>query len=177
MKIITSRYSNIAIILHWLTSILILFMLVFGEDYIRDAKETFGPSLHASIGISILLLSILRLVWRFRNPPPALPAGMKPWEVTLSHISHWAFYVLMIGLPLSGMMSFAQELPKNAILNGATIFELISVPSLPNIGGAGGFIHMVGTKLVWALLALHVLAALKHQFWDKDNLLKRMSPH
>ena len=177
MIITTSRYNSVAIWLHWLTAILIIFMLIFGEDYIRHAKETFGPSLHATIGVSILVLALLRLVWRFRNPPPALPNNMKSWEITLSYFSHWAFYVLLIGLPLSGMMSFAQELPKNAVLNGATIFGVISVPTLPNIAGVGGFVHMAASKVMWALLALHVFAALKHQFWDKDNLLTRMSPH
>jgi cytochrome b561 len=177
MSISNSRYSTVAIVLHWLVAVLIIYMVLFGEDLIRRPTGTFYPSLHASIGISVLILSSARLVWRLINPPPALPSTMKPWEVTVSHITHWLFYVLMIGLPLTGFMAFTHMLPKEAILSGATLFGILPVPGLPDIGGAGSNIHALASKVLEALIILHVAAALKHQFWNKDNLIRRMSPH
>jgi cytochrome b561 len=177
MSVSTSRYSTVAILLHWLIAVLMIYMVLFGEDLIRRPTETFYPSLHASIGISILILSLARLAWRLMNPPPPLPSTMKPWEVTLSHVSHWLFYVLMIGLPLTGLMAFTHQLPREAILSGATLFGIILVPGLPDVGGIGSNLHSLSSKAAEALIILHVIAALKHQFWDKDNILKRMSPH
>ena len=176
MSASSSRYSNIAIMLHWLIAAIMIYMILFGEDLIRHPTGTFYPSLHASLGISVLILSLARLAWRLMNPPPAQPATMKPWEVNVSHITHWLFYILMIGLPLSGLMSFSHQLPKETILSGVTLFGLTSVPGLPDIGGLGSDIHSLASKAAELLVILHVAAALKHQFWDKDNLFKRMLP-
>lgn len=170
-----TRYNSVAVALHWLIAALMIYMLLWGEDLIRHPTGTYNPSLHASLGLSILVLSLVRLGWRLANPAPALPATMKPWEVMLSHVTHWAFYVLMIGIPLTGMMSFTAQLVRDPILSGASIFGMFAVPSLPNLGGAGGGLHGLLSNLAKVLIILHVLAALKHQFWDKDNLLKRMS--
>ena len=177
MSVSSSRYSTVAIILHWLIAALMIYMILFGEDLIRRPTDTFYPSLHASIGISILVLSLAWLFWRLMNPSPALPSTMKPWEVTVSHITHWLFYVLMIGLPLTGLMAFTHQLPKETILSGTTLFGITSVPGLPDIGGVGRNLHSLSSKAAEVLIILHIVAALKHQFWDKDNLLKRMSPH
>jgi cytochrome b561 len=172
-----TRYSTVAIMLHWLIAVLMIYLVLFGEDLIRRPSDTFYPSLHASIGISVFILSLARLSWRLINPPPALPSTMKPWEVSVSRISHWAFYILMVGLPLTGLMSFTHHLPREAILNGTTLFGVALVPGLPDVGGMGGNLHELASKALEALIILHVVAALKHQFWDKDNLLRRMSPH
>ena len=172
-----SRYSTVAIALHWLIAVLMIYMILFGEDLIRRPTGTFYPSLHASLGISILILSLIRLAWRLMNPPPELPSTMKSWEVTLSHVTHWAFYLLMIGLPLSGLMSFTHQLPNEALLSGTTVFGVMPVPGLPDIGGFGRNLHSLASKAGEVLIILHVVAALKHQFWNRDNLLKRMSPH
>jgi cytochrome b561 len=177
MSVSSLRYSTVAIVLHWLIAALMIYMVLFGEDLIRKPTETFYPSLHASIGISILIFSIARLAWRLVNPPPALPSTMKPWEVTVSHITHWSFYILMIGLPLTGLMAFTHQLPKEAILSGTSLFGIASVPALPDITGIGDNLHGLASKVLEALIILHIVAALKHQFWDKDSLISRMIPH
>ena len=177
MQVSLSRYTSVAIVLHWLIAALMIYMILFGEDLIRRPAGTFYPSLHASIGISVLILSLARLAWRLTNPPPPPPATMKRWEVTLSQITHWLFYILMIGMPLTGLMAFTHQLPREAILSGTTLFGMAPVPGLPDINGMGGNLHSLASKVTEALIILHVLAALKHQFWDKDNILRRMSPH
>jgi cytochrome b561 len=177
MSVSSSRYSTVAVILHWLIAALMIYMILFGEDLIRNPVGTFYPSLHASIGISVLILSLVRLGWRVMNPPPPLPSTMKPWEVTISRITHGLFYILMIGLPLTGLMAFTHQLPKETILSGTTLFGIAPVPGLPDLGGIGDNLHGLSSKVAEVLIILHVIAALKHQFWDKDHLLKRMSPH
>jgi cytochrome b561 len=175
----SQRYTTVAILLHWLIAGLMIYMLFWGEDLIARAHGTQGPSLHATIGVSILVLSLARLGWRFANPPPALPATTKSWEAMLGHWAHVLFYVLMVGLPLSGLAAFTSHLVVHPDAIGSTIFGVLLVPALPDFGFGGQFhlLHNIGSKAAIALLLLHVLAALKHQFWDKDGLLRRMSPH
>ena len=176
MNTSAASYSKVAIWLHWLIAALMITMLFFGEDMIRHATGSFYPSLHASLGILILVLSVVRIWWRWTHSAPALPSKMKNWEKKMSHVTHIAFYVLMIALPLSGLMAFTGEAVKDAAVAGASIFGAFPVPALPDLGGISGGLHGLGAKLGQVLVILHVLAALKHQFWDRDNLFKRMSP-
>ncbi len=174
MTTTTTRYSNIAILLHWTIAILMIYMLFWGEDLIRNVQGTFYPSVHASIGITILVLSVLRLIWRWVNPPPALPGNPHDWQARISEWTHWLFYALMIGIPLTGLADFTRRLPRHPEQAGTTIFGLFPVPQIP--WDLLGQLHGLSTKLAIGLLILHVLGALKHQFWDRDNLLRRMSP-
>lgn len=170
-----TRYTNIAILLHWTIAVLIIYMLFWGEDLIRNDKGTFYPSMHASIGVTILVLSVLRLVWRLMNPPPALPGGDHGWQAKASEFTHWLFYALMIAIPLTGMADFGRHLVRHPEQSGATILGLFPVPQIAWSALSG--IHGPLTKVAIGLLILHVLAALKHQFWDRDRLINRMIPH
>lgn len=184
---IRTKYDGVAMALHWVTAVLMIFMIFFGEDLMGEGGEggeageavagTFLPSLHVSLGATILLLTLLRIVWRLMNPPPALPASMLPWEVTMTKVVHGLFYLLMVGLPITGMMSFGHWLSENSAMSGVAIFGAIPVIQLPNLGLPSGLLHNVGSKLGMVLVILHVLAALKHQFVNRDGLLARMSPH
>ena len=97
----TSRYSAVAIALHWAIALGILGMIWLGWN--MDNNESLFQ-LHKSIGITILMLTIARIVWRVMNPVPPLPAEMKGWEKTLSSAVHYAFYGLMILMPLTGWL-------------------------------------------------------------------------
>ena len=96
------RYSTGAIILHWLTALLMIFMIFFGEELMeaRSAEAattpagTFLPSIHVSVGVTILVLTLLRLVWRLGHAAPPYPATMKGWELTPAKVTHRLFYVL-----------------------------------------------------------------------------------
>jgi cytochrome b561 len=174
MQTTQTRYTKVAIYLHWVLALLMIYMVFFGEGLIRNVKGTYYPSMHASLGVAILVLSIARLGWRLMNPPPAEPP-MPAWQAMASRATHWLFYILMIGLPISGMAAFDHKLTRDPEIAGATVFGITPVPHF-SMGWLGS-LHDVGSKVVIFLLLIHVGAALKHQFWDKDNLLKRMSPH
>jgi cytochrome b561 len=175
---VRTRYDAVAISLHWLTAFLIIFMLVFGEDLMdRRYPDIMGATWHASIGAAILILSVLRLVWRLTSPAPLLPPTMKPWEVQLSRITHIIFYVMMIGLPITGWLAFSETVAKHPGFVGTSFFGLFPILQVPSaVDFPFDDLHGLGSNLMIALVALHVLAALKHQFMDDDNLLSRMIP-
>ena len=164
--------------LHWLIAALLIFMLFFGEEIMETevGGGAFGPSLHVSIGSDILVLSVLRLVWRVINPPPAYSASMAPWERLAATATHVLFYVLLIGIPLTGWLATPKFLRDEDALAGLTLFGAFPLPAAPSLGLPMKGIHEIGSNLGIVLLALHVLAALKHHFLNRDDVLRRMLP-
>jgi cytochrome b561/polyisoprenoid-binding protein YceI len=173
----SSRYTVVAIALHWAMAALLLFMIWLGWN-MEDNEARF--QLHKSIGITILFLALARLAWRFVNPPPPLPEGMPKIEKTASHAVHIAFYALMIGIPLGGwLMVSVSPFQVSTVLYG-----VLSWPHLPFTEGLRGetlygiveFFHSKGAWVIIALLALHVAGAIKHEIGAEDGVLKRMLP-
>ena len=122
-------------------------------------------------------LTLLRLLWRLANPAPALPAHMTPFEVLLAKATHLGFYTLMLLLPLSGWAMVSTSAKRFPI----SYFGFFDVPYLP-LGQSqtlGGLMHesheLLGFAAI-ALISLHVLAALKHHYFDRDDVLARMLP-
>ena len=171
------RYTGVAIALHWAIALLIGFIIWLGWN-MDDHEARF--QLHKSIGITILLLTVARIVWRGMNPPPALPDEMKPLEKRASHWVHMAFYALLVLVPLAGWLMVSVS-PFNV---PTVLYGLISWPKLPFTAGLRGenlynIIAFMHSKAAWVfigLLALHVLGALKHEFSEEDGVLKRMIP-
>ena len=205
----SERYTTVAITLHWVIAAAIIGMIV-GGMYMVNLTHTLetnraligavgydGPSaeqlsamggqvewlyqFHKSVGITILILTIARIIWRVMNPPPPADPHMKPLEKTASHLVHMGFYVIMIALPLTGWLysSISTKLDIPIVL-----FELISWPDVPFVEGlktdaASGAVrtsHDLLGKLTIALLVLHVAGALKHEFSAEQGVLKRMVP-
>lgn len=183
MSIQTTRYTKPAIWLHWIIAVLMLFMLfqqLFGDNLIRvpigGSLSGWKPSAHASIGILILLLGLARLFWRLGHPPPALPTLMPHWQVLASQATHWTFYVLMIALPVSGMLALVPYGAERLNVQDVAFFNMVRAAFMPNLGSWTGAVHELLTNVAKLLVIVHLLAALKHQFWDKDGLLGRMRP-
>ncbi|NQY13983.1 MAG: cytochrome b/b6 domain-containing protein [Henriciella sp.] len=181
----SERYSSVAITLHWVIAIAILGM-IFGGWYMSDLPDGapgqyFLYQMHKSVGITILLLTVARIIWRAMNPPPSLPEDMNGLEKTASHLVHLGFYGLMIALPLTGWLysSVSIKLDVPTVLYG-----VVSWPDVPFVEGlktetASGAVNFIHSKLAWvalALLALHVAGALKHEFSAEEGVLKRMLP-
>ena len=179
------RYTSVALVLHWVIALAILGMIGLGwymGDLANDdpMKESLYQ-LHKSIGITILLLTIARIVWRMMNPPPEDAKGMAGWERTLSHVVHMAFYGLMLVMPLSGwlLVSISYDFKIPTVLYGT-----VSWPDLPYVSWLANDIgHVVveniHSKLAYvafALLALHVAGAVKHEIGGEEGVLKRMIP-
>jgi cytochrome b561 len=181
MQTIIRRYDPVAVFLHWTIGLLIILMLGGGflmEDLPISIKFTVY-NLHKSIGITIIALSIFRLVWRLLNPPPALPDRLPVWQKFASHAAHWALYAFMIAMPLSGWL-MVSALPKYPIV----FFGLGEAPFLPMpeladakaVSAQLGEIHETLALGGVALILLHIGAALQHHFILRDGILRRMLP-
>ena len=170
-----SRYSRVAIALHWTIALLIIANLAIGLFH-ESVFKGFIP-LHKSIGMLVLLLSAIRLLWRFTHRPPPLPATVKRWERGVAHAVHWSFYALMVLIPLSGWV-FTSASPKRHPLSFFGLFPLPPLPMAPN-EAVSDMVAERHEQLAWimiTLLALHIGAALKHRLLDRDRTLDRMMP-
>ena len=171
------RYTLVAIVLHWLIALAVLANLYLGWRMAgAEGVQKFTLfQLHKSVGITVLLLSLLRLGWRLTHSPPPYPASMMRAERFAARSVHWIFYGLIIGMPLTGwVIVSASALNIPTLLYGA-------VHDLPLAGRHAveqgfGTSHVVLAYLFAGLIALHVAAALKHQFVNRDEVLGHMVP-
>ncbi len=190
-----ARYSLVTIALHWTIALLIVTNLAVGwwmndaienADALADAVTAF--QLHKSIGLTVLLLSVLRLTWRLSHTAPGLPATMLSWERWAARGTHCLFYVFMIVLPLSGWLYVSTQWRGDMPLNVPTLwFGSVQIPHLFDLNlasqaqreSSSALFLLSHQTLIWStvgLLALHVFAALKHQFKDRDDIFLRMLP-
>ncbi len=177
----TSRYSLLAIVLHWLLALALVAMFIMGL-YMADLP--FSPqrvkllNWHKWGGVSVLAMSLLRLLWRVSHRPPELPVAvarsMPRWQHLAHHGTHLALYALFVSVPLIGWAySSAAGFP----------IVLFGVLPLPDFVGADKALsllikpwHEISAFALAALVLLHVAAALKHQWIDRDGLMARMLP-
>lgn len=181
------RYGSIAMTLHWVIAALIITNIAIGlymGGLPRSDPNAFQIfQLHKSIGLTVLMLSLARLVWRLVNPVPPLPRGMSPVMRFLGHTSHFLLYFFMIGIPLSGwLMVSASSMGLGTPFFG--LFHFPDAPFLASLPRASRHpyheaFETVHVYLAWATIALvpiHIGAALYHQFLRRDDVLKRMLP-
>ena len=166
--------------LHWIIAGLILFMIFLGwrlDDH--DSLRLSRVNLHKSVGILILLLSIVRLVIRFMTKAPPEPP-MPAWQSWAAKGLHVLFYVAMLGMPLTGwamVSTSAREIPFFMFHWPHMPFVPISTAMENPVHEFFEFFHKMGAKiLIYGMISLHVAAALKHQFVDKDEVLEHMVP-
>lgn len=175
------RYNRVAIFLHWTMALLILGMIALGltmEDF--PIKYRFlAFNLHKSFGITILALTLLRITWRLMHRPPPLPAHMAGWERRAADASHLLLYFFMLAIPLSGWIMVSADAKYPTIF-----FSLFEVPQFPLPAAYDTHdthdrfegLHYYLAMSALALAMLHGLAALKHHFFDRDDVLRRMLP-
>lgn len=176
------RYTTIAVALHWLIAILLLTQIYVGwtfGDMERGPARALWFDWHKTLGVAILVLTLVRIAWRLTNPPPPLPADMPKLERLLANLTHLGFYVVMLALALTGWAAIstggAAQQSATTTLVGGIPFPFI--PGLPRSAHEPFEVaHDVLVKVTYVLLVLHVGAALKHQFFDKSGLAGRMPP-
>lgn len=181
------RYGTVAMTLHWLIAIAIICMIGFG--YYLSTLPITDPSLyrlvqlHKSIGLTILALSVLRIVWRLINPVPPLPETLSRPMKMLARLAHVLLYVLIIAIPFTGWaMVSASPLGLPTLWFG--LFEWPHIAPLAHLpfdqkDATEESIHAVHAWLAYGtgvLLLLHVGAALAHHYMMKDDTLRRMLP-
>ena len=179
------RYSSVAVALHWAIAFLIIGQILGGQ-YMHNLPNT-SPikfdlyQLHKSFGLSILVLTVVRLAWRFMHAPPALPAAMPGWQKLAARGTHWVFYALMLLTPLAGW-AIVSVSPTDIPTRWFGVFPVPHLPFFEGVADRGAQeelfeeVHEILAKGILFLLALHVAAALKHHFLDKDGVLRSMLP-
>ena len=170
-------YAPVAKLLHWLVALLVLGMIGLGlwmVDLPLGLAKLYAYAWHKWIGLTVLVLTVLRLAWRAWRPPPTLPPTVTAWERAIAPWSHGLLLVLLVALPVSGwLMSSA---------GGVKViwFSLLELPDLVSRDLAlferlRTWHHWLAWTLM-ALLALHVAAVLRHDVLRRDGIFRRMSP-
>jgi cytochrome b561 len=173
----THRWGAVAQLFHWVIVLLIVTQFTLAtlwDDLPAGPKKLTLLARHKSIGITVLMLALLRLGWRWANATPSLPDDLKPYERKLARLTHGLLYVLLFAVPLTGwMMSSARGFP-------VSWFGLLQLPDL--VPKDKVWYHMLDDThvvLAWTLgsvAVVHLGAALRHHFMLKDDVLRRMLP-
>lgn len=172
MKSTPERYGRVAITIHWVSALLIIALLGSGfrAELTTDALQKMTIlRVHAALGISVLTLTLARIAWWwFADKKPATPADTPSLQRRAGSAVHTLFYIVILGMTASGIGMLALSGAGEILFAGAAgplpEFEKFP-PRIP---------HGIGARLMLALFALHVGAALYHHFIRRDGLLRRM---
>ena len=185
---VRSSYSAVAIVLHWLIAALIFanIALAWWFNTLPRSSQIAPEQWHKLIGLSVLALSLARLAWRFIKPPPPLPDTLSAGERWAARTVYTLFYVFMIGMPLSGWAMISASKYAHVFFNKVPLIGMPWPLIAPIDHLAPGpklqaehlfvFTHEKLAWLAYALIILHVAAALRHHFLLRDDVLPRMAP-
>ena len=179
-----TRYGVVAVTLHWLIAVAVIGLYVVGsimEDMKPSLQQFELYQLHKSFGISVLLLTAIRLVWRIANPQPGLPPGMPGWQRLAAKATHWGFYALLLAAPLAGWaMVSASSLNIPTVIFGLFTLPHIEIiaasPDKQALEGLFTNLHELAADGLLVLFIAHVGAALYHHIKLRDSVLLKMLP-
>lgn len=176
LKNTLTRYGAVAQLFHWVIVVLIItqFVLAKRAEGLSPVAKIGVLATHKSVGITILGLAVLRLAWRFFNPVPPQPAGEPRWQERAAHVSHFLLYALLFITPVLGwLMSSARNF-------SVSWWDLVTLPDFiePNRQAYERLhdFHELMAQTLAVIALIHIAAALKHHFVDRDDVLRRMLP-
>jgi cytochrome b561 len=176
-KTVPVAYTRTALVLHWAIAVLIFVAFPLGV-YMHGLPLT--PlklrliNYHKWLGIVALMLAALRVAWRLFHRPPALPALMPRWEQSAAFAMHLALYALILLAPLSGWLMSSAEGFRTVLFGVIPLPDLIAKDK--EFGRYLLELHENLDYLLIALVGLHIAAALKHHYLERDNVLRQMIP-
>ena len=172
------RYSPLNQALHWITALCMFAILPLAWVMINAKQGSYVQhatyNWHKTLGLIVLLVTVFRIVWRFRDPPPPYPAKFAAWDRSLAHLAYWLFFGVMIWMPVTGFIDSAYD--------GYPIklFNLIPTPEIfaknDRMADLFAWLHDLGQWPVYALIVLHLVGVVFHLVWAKDGVLNRMLP-
>jgi len=172
----SSSWGAVARAFHWGLGVTILGMIAYGwwmNHFPARPDRFFYRSIHADIGYLVLLLMVLRLMWRGLNPTPALPGDTPRWQRMAASLSHWSLYAVTILVSVLGWAHSGARTP-----NYSDWFGLFHVPQItsPDRDAARAWEdrHILFAYVLLALIAIHLGAALWHHFVRRDSVTARM---
>lgn len=175
LKNSTQSYGILTKIFHWLMALLIIPQIVVGYVMIfvtnTNPQKWVMYGLHKSFGFMLLILIILRLVWRSFEQEPMPPLDIPRWQTSVAKWNIYLLIALMVIMPLSGILM--------SLLGGydVKVFDFFTINAITKktvMGGLSAEFHCYGGYIMSAAVTAHILAALYHHFIRKDNILKRM---
>jgi cytochrome b561 len=172
-----ARYTSVAIALHWIIAAVIVFTFGLG---LYMANLPASPtklrlySYHKWIGVTIFVLVVFRLLWRLTHRVPPPPPYMPGWQRVAAAASHVSLYVLTLAIPLSGWLFSSASGFQVVYLGKFPLPDLVEKNKM--LAEQLQFTHHLLNYLMAAVVLLHVAAALKHHWIDRDDVLKRMLP-
>ena len=171
------RYTKTAVTIHWIVAVLIIGNLCWGLYMIGlDLSPTKLRyfSYHKWTGITIFLLSFVRIAWRLTHPAPPLPETMPDWQRNLAHASHYLLYFCFLAAPLSGWLY------SSAAGFQTVYFGVLPIPDLLSknleLSGDLKVVHRSINYTMALLVVGHIAAAVRHHLVDRDDILVRMLP-
>lgn len=173
-----TQYRTVARLLHWGMAILVLAMIAAGLLMVRDGLDRSLQNalfiFHKNTGVALLVLALVRLAYRWRRPPPPLPAHVPRWQALAAGASHATLYTLMIAMPIAGYTRVKAGGFPIETLDAAGLPAL--VPRSEALAGTAKLIHGYGGYVITAVIAVHVLAALFHRLIRRDGVFSRIWP-
>lgn len=170
-------YTRPAIALHWLVALLVFAgwsLGVYMHELPSSPDKLRFYTWHKWIGVTVFLLTVLRVGWLATHRPPALPPGMPGWQVHAARVSHALLYVLTLALPLSGWLMSSAKGVQTVYLGLVPLPDLVG--KNPPLGELFEDVHKLLAFTLAGLVVVHLLAALKHHFLDRTEVLARMVP-
>ena len=182
-----ARYGNVAMALHWLVAGAVILNICLGLYMVQilsdqDPARFAVVQFHKSVGLSVLVLSLVRLGWRLVNPVPPLPSSMRPWLRAAAHATHFLLYFLIIAIPLTGW-ALVSASPLGLPTSYFGTFLWPHIPFLADLPRAQkrplqhefAFLHIYLAFSAILLIPIHVAGALYHH-WRGEDVLRRMLP-
>jgi cytochrome b561 len=179
------RYSPIGIAFHWVMAALVLFQLGWGlwADWVMPGGDkVWAYQVHSAAGLPILILAIGRVMWRTMVDDPYNDADKQGLQTKIAHVTTGLFYVAFFALPLSGWVMWSAIAPPGPLyVAGVVPWPQIPLNELPPamnfvILDLAEDVHVAFVILLFALIPVHVAAALKHHFWDRHDVLRGILP-
>lgn len=169
----TARFTSVQIAFHWLSALLVLLIIAlpYGADFFASLLGGKGNvfTLHKSLGIVVLLLTLLRLAYRGRKIPPQ-QLEQSPAQRFAAKVGHGLLYLLLLMMPISGLLFGSKPI---------NLFWLVEIGPLPfssNVRGVAKDVHILGQYVLFAMILGHAAVALWHHYVRRDDVLKGMLP-
>jgi cytochrome b561 len=170
-------YGSVSKFFHWFIALLVIGMLSFGF-FMDTLPKAYKPPVyffHKSTGLLILLLVVSRVVWTLGNKKPTLPTSIPHWQALGAKFGHFLLYLLLLAMPATGLL---MSVASNRLPSFYGLFT-VTVPGVPISKPLSSLMNQSHGIIAWIFIFLitgHVLAALRHHYIVKDDILKRMMP-
>ena len=175
MNGVRRRFTALQRLLHWLMAVCILAMLFIGVGMVSTVMPKYLTlvSIHKPLGVAILVLALVRLAVRLGYGAPSLPVDLPEPMKLAAHLSHYAFYVLMIGMPLIGWGMLSAAAYPIVLFGGVHLPAIL--PQSDSLHALLWNAHFYLAFLFFALILLHVAAALFHALIRRDGVFEAMA--